>query len=188
MPKLLKKGIFKKLPLEDFSLAMNILDNELGKERVRNSDFLKKKFKEFPDYFIGLYLRNELMGVVCGFPREDYLLMSEIAVDSRFQRRKFGEMLVKEFEKIGFQKYTKIHAGALDKAIEFYKSLNYKPFLLVQFKKGDYAEKDFSNFEILAIRDYGFELKIKDCNLKELSKLRKIYPKANLQYIFTKIK
>ncbi len=178
----------KELPSEDFYLAMKILDNEIGKDRVRNSDFLKEKFKEFSDYFIGVYLGRELVGVVCGFPRENYLLMSEIAVDCRFQRRKFGERLVQEFEKIGFKKYNIIHVGALDKAIEFYKSLNYKPFLLVQFKKGIYNKKDFSNFEILTIRDYGFELKIKDCNLDELNRLREKYPKANLQYIFTKSK
>jgi len=178
----------KELPLEDFPLAMNILDNEIGKKRVRNSDFLKKKFRENSEYFIGIYLDDELVGVVCGFPREDYLLMSEIAIDCRFQRRKFGERLVQEFEKIGLKKYNKINAGALDRAIEFYKSLNYKPFLLIQFKKGTYHKDDFSDFEILAIRDYGIELKIKDCSLNELDRLRKIYPKASLQYIFTKTK
>lgn len=176
----------KKLPKKDFSLAMNILDNELGKERVRNSNFLKEKFKEFSDYFIGIYLDKELVGVVCGFPREDYLLISEIAVDCRFQKRKFGEKLVKEFEKIGFKKFNKIHVGALDNSIGFYKSLNYKPFLLVQFKKGVYYKKDFSDFEVLNIRDYGFELKVKDCSLSNLNRLRKKYPLANLQYIFVK--
>jgi len=178
----------KELSMEDFSLAMNILDNEIGKDRVRTFDFLKEKFKENPDYFIGIYLGGELVGVVCGFPREDYLLMSEIAVDRRFQGRIFGERLAKKFEKEGFKKYDKINVGALDGAIDFYKYLNYKPFLLVQFKKGIYSEKDFSDFEILAVKDYGFELKVNNCNLDELNKLRKIYPKASLQYIFTKSK
>ena len=178
----------KKLPLEDFYLAMNILDNEIGKDRVRNFDFLKKKFLEFSNYFIGIYLGKEIVGIVCGFPREDYLLMSELAVDCRFQRRKFGRGLVKEFDKIGFKKFNKINAGASDTAIEFYKSLGYKPFLLVQFEKGIYNKKDFSNFEILNIKEYGFELKIKECNINELNKLRKNYPKANLQYIFVKKK
>jgi len=177
----------KKLSPKDFSRAINILDNELGKKRVRSFDFLKEKFKKFSDYFIGAYIGNDLIGVVCGFPREDYLLMSEIAVDYRFQKRKIGERLVREFEKIGFKKYNKINAGALDRAIEFYKSLNYKPFLLVQFKKGVYNKKDFSDFEILTVRDYGFEIKVKNYNLKELNKLKKVYPKANLQYIFTKV-
>ncbi len=176
------------LPKEDFYLSMRILDNELGKNRVRDSNFLKEKFNENAEFFIGIYLGKELIGVVCGFPREDYLLMSEIAIDSRFQRRKFGEKLVEEFEKVAFKKYNKIHAGALDNAIEFYKSLNYKPFLLVQFENGVYNKNDFSNLEILRIMDYGIELSASNCNLKELKRLGKLYPKANLQYIFTKNK
>ena len=178
----------KKLPFGDFSKAMCILDNELEKNRVRESSFLKEKFKKIPDYFIGIYLGGKIVGVVCGFSREDYLLMSEIAVDCRFQRRKFGKKLVQAFEKIGFKKYNKINVGALDEAIEFYKFLNYKPFLLVQFKKGIYNKKDFSGFKILAIKDYGIELEADKCNINELTKLRKIYPKARFQYIFTKKK
>ncbi|MBU4069400.1 MAG: GNAT family N-acetyltransferase [Nanoarchaeota archaeon] len=176
------------LPKEDFYLAMSILDNELGKNRTRDSNFLKEKFKENTEFFIGIYLGEELIGVVCGFPREDYLLMSEIAIDSKFQRRKFGEKLVEEFEKVAFKKYNKIHVGALDNAIEFYKSLNYKPFLLVQFANGVYNKNDFSNFEVLRIRDYGIELNPSNCNLIELKRLSKLYPKAKLQYIFTKNK
>ena len=34
------------LPKEDFYLSMRILDNELGKNRVRDSNFLKEKFNE----------------------------------------------------------------------------------------------------------------------------------------------
>jgi len=176
------------LPKEDFYLAMNLLDNELGKNRARDSNFLEARFKENAEFFIGIYLGKELIGVVCGFPREDYLLMSEIAIDSRFQRRKFGEKLVKEFEKVAFKKYNKIHAGALDNAIEFYKSLNYKPFLLVQFENGVYNKNDFSSFKVLRILDYGIELNPRNCNLIELKELRKLYPKAKLQYIFTKRK
>ncbi len=176
------------LPKEDFYLAMSILDDELGKNRTRDSNFLKEKFNESAEFFIGLYLGEELIGVVCGFPREDYLLMSEIAIDSKFQRRKFGEKLVEEFEKVAFKKYNKIHVGALDNAIEFYKSLNYKSFLLVQFEKCIYNKDDFSNFEVLRIRDYGIELNLNNCNLIELKRLSKLYPKAKLQYIFTKNK
>lgn len=176
----------RSLSKEDFPKAMKLLDNELGKNRVRNSKFLKQKFEEFSEYFIGLYLDRELIGVICGFPRENYLLISEIAVDSRFQRRKFGERLVCEFEKIGFKKYPQINVGAFDNAISFYLSLKYIPFLLVQFEVGTYTESDFPNFEILAIRENGFELKVNECSFKELNRLRKIYSKANLQYIFTK--
>jgi GNAT superfamily N-acetyltransferase len=178
----------KTLSSQDFPSAMEILDNELGKNRVRSYDFLERKFKENSNYFIGIYIDNTLVGVIFGFPREDYLLMSEIAIDSRFQGRGFGEKLVKEFEKKGFEKYNKINAGALDDAIEFYKKIKYKPFLLVQFEKGTYTKEDFSEFKINSIKEYGIELDITKCNLIELNKLRKKYPKASLQYIFTKSK
>ena len=176
------------LPEKDFHLAMNILDDELRKNRVRDPGFLRKKFKENIEFFIGIYLAEQLVGVICGFPREDYLLMSEIAIDFRFQRRKFGERLVKEFERIAFRNYSRIHAGALDDAIEFYKSLNYKPFLLVQFEKGIYNKNDFLDFKVLKLCDNCVELEIKDCSIEELNKLRSLYPKASLQYIFVKTK
>lgn len=178
----------KQLPKEDLHLAINILDNELGKDRVRNYNFLKEKFTKYNKYFIGLYLNSELIGVICGFPRKDYLLMSEIAVDCRFQGREFGKRLVQEFEKKAFKKYNKIHVGSSDDAIEFYKSLNYTPFLLIQFRKNVYTKDDFSDFKILKIKDNYVELEIKKSNLTELKKLRKIYPKANLQYIFTRVR
>ncbi|MBU2576147.1 MAG: GNAT family N-acetyltransferase [Nanoarchaeota archaeon] len=176
----------RNIPFRDFYLAMKILDEELGAKRVRDSEFLKEKFKEFPEFFIGIYLDNELIGVICGFPRDGYLLISEIAVDCRFQRRKFGEMLMGKFEEIGFEKYDKINVGALDSSIEFYKSLDYKPFLLIQFEKEVYGREDFSDFEILRFCQRSVEIGIKDCSLRELNRLRKIYSKASLQYIFTK--
>jgi len=176
----------KELSPEDFHLGMKILDNELGAQRVRSSDFLMKKFKECSEFFIGAYLGDQLVGIICGFPREDYLLISEIAVDCRFQRRKFGEKLVKKFEKVGFREYKKINVGALDNSIEFYKSLDYKPFLIIQFKNGTYNIEDFADFEVIQFSKGCMELRIKECNLENLEKLRKIYSKANLQYIFTK--
>jgi len=44
---LLSKLELKQLEEKDFQKAMEILDNELGKERVRNSSFLFDKFKKF---------------------------------------------------------------------------------------------------------------------------------------------
>ncbi len=126
--------------------------------------------------------------MVCGFPREDYLLMSELAIDLRFQRRGFGKLLVSKFEMRGFKKYNQINVGALDGAINFYKSLNYSPFLLVQFENNEYSKKNFANFEVLSIKEGSVELKIEECSLEKLIELRKIFPKAHLQYIFVKKK
>lgn len=174
----------KTIPPEDFDSAMIILDNELGENRVRSKEFLKEKYKEFKEYFIGLYLDKELVGVICGFPREDYLLMSEIAIDFKFQKRGFGKLIAKRFEEVGFAKYNKIQVGADDDAVHFYKSLNYSPFLLVQFDKGTYSKEDFSGFKIKSVRDWGIELEVEICSIKEINELRKKYPKAYLQYIF----
>ena len=69
----------------EFQKAMEIRINEL-KEGFRNNSFLLQKFKEFPQFFIGVFLDNELIGIICGFPRDDYLLISELAIDSKFQR------------------------------------------------------------------------------------------------------
>ena len=170
----------------DFERAMNILDNELGKERVRDSAFLYKKFKKFPQFFIGIFLGKELVGVICGFPREDYLLISEIAVDLRFHGRGFGKRLVKTFEEEAKTKYNKINAGAQDKAIGFYESLGYKPFLLIQFKKKDYPMNEFEDLKIIKSCPGVIEAEVKSYGIKMLEKLRKKYPKANFQYIFTK--
>jgi len=171
---------------KNFERAMNILDNELGKERVRDSIFLHNKFKEFPQFFIGIFLGKDLVGVICGFPREDYLLISEIAVDSRFHGRGFGKRLVKTFEERAKIKYNKINVGAQDKVIDFYDSLGYKPFLLIQFKKEDHPLSEFKYLKIIKSSPGIIEAEVKNCNIKILEKLRKKYPKANFQYIFTK--
>jgi len=188
--KLLLELKIKTLTEKDFMYAMNILDEELGKSRVRDSSFLHNKFKEFSQFFIGLFLDNELIGVICGFPREDYLLISEIAIDSRFQGRGFGKRLILEFERIAKDSYKKINAGAQDNVIGFYDSLGYNPFLLIQFKQGEYNLEDFSEFKILSNKKYedsvALEIEIKEFRLEILNNLRKKYPKAYFQYIFTK--
>jgi len=184
--KLLSELKLESLNKKDFSKAMEILDNELGEERVRDTTFLYKKFKKFPQFFLGIFLDKELKGIICGFPRENYLLISEIAIDSRFKGRGFGKMLIQAFEKVAKGKYSQINVGAQDEVIDFYKNIHYKPFLLVQFEKEEYSPKDFKNFKILNYNKSMIEIKIKNCDLKVLKRLREKYPKANFQYIFTK--
>ena len=60
---------------------------------------MSKKFKKFPEFFIGMFLDEKIIGVIGGFPRGDYLLMSELAVDSKFQGKSLGKKLVKHFDK-----------------------------------------------------------------------------------------
>jgi|TARA_Y100000310_G_C20653670_1_gene800837 GNAT superfamily N-acetyltransferase len=189
--KLLSELKIKHLSKKDFSKAIKILDNELGKERVRSNKFLFNKFKEFPQFFIGIFLDKEIIGVICGFPREDYLLISEISIDLKFHKRGFGKILIKKFEDVAKkEKYNKINVGAEDNAINFYSFLDYKPFLLVQYKKGDYVLENFSELNILKKSEDKnqkvLEVKVNDFNLNLLKKFRERYPKAWFQYIFTK--
>jgi len=187
--KLLSKLEFKRIKSKEFGNLIKILDNELGKERVRDVKFLYQKLKEFPEFFIGVFLDEEIVGIICGFPKEDYLLISEIAIDKRFQKRGFGKLLVKEFEKIAKEKeYSTINVGANDKAIKFYSSLKYKSFLLVQYERGVYSPEEFK-LPILRKGNHKedfVELKIKRFSIKILGNLRKKFPKAHFQYIFTK--
>ncbi len=180
----------RRIKPKEFNKAIKILDNELGKKRIRSKNYLSKKFKKFPEFFIGIFFDKKIVGVIGGFPREDYLLMSELAVDSKFQGKSFGKKLVEQFEKIAKERYNQIRVGAEDKVLGFYFALGYKPFLLIQFKPKDYSYEDFNKFKI--IRKYEFnkyktiETKITKYNLGLLNKLRKKYPKAYFQYIFTK--
>lgn len=190
--KLLSNLEIRQIKPKDFDDAIKILDEELGRERVRDKKFLFEKFKEYPKLFIGIFLDKEIIGVICGFPRENYLLISELAVNSKFQKRGFGKRLVEYFEQIARRKYDKINVGAKNSAIGFYESLpEYKPILLIQFQKKSYSEKDFDNVDIIKKYDFdennkAIEIKVETIDLKYLEQLRKKYPKAWFQYIFTK--
>jgi ribosomal protein S18 acetylase RimI-like enzyme len=190
--KLLSNLEIRQITPKEFDYAMDIFDEELGKDRGIKREFLHKKFKEIPKFFIGIFLGDRLIGAICGFPREDYLPISKIAIISRFQNRNFGRKLVERFEEIARKQYDKINVGAEDRAIGFYESLpRYKPFLLIQFEKKNYSDENFNKFDIIKKYDFdknnrAIEVKIKKVDLKYLEKLRKKYPKAWFQYIFTK--
>ncbi|MHA1381955.1 MAG: hypothetical protein ACTSRG_26590, partial [Candidatus Helarchaeota archaeon] len=60
----------------------------------------------------------------------------------------------------------------------------------IQYKKGDYSLDSFRNINILKNNDCNnmimLECEISRLNLNFLDRLRKKYPKAYFQYIFTK--
>ncbi len=172
----------KQIDKKDFNEAMKILDEELGVGRVRDANFLKNKFKEFPEFFIGAFLDDQLIGIICGFPREDYLLLSELAVDSRFNGRGLGRKLVEAFEKAN-DKYRIINAGAVDFAVGFYSSMEYKPFLLIQ----NITNENLDEFEIIEKREEFAKIRITDFSKNTLENLRRKYPSLSFQYIFQKI-
>lgn len=174
---------------EEFENLAKILDEELGKERVRNKELIREKFRMYPELFIGVFLGKDLIGAICGFPREDYLLLSEIAVLLRFQGRGYGKMLIEYFENAAKGKYSRINAGAEDNAIGFYEKLGYRPFLLIQFEEGSYSKEDFSRFNIK--REYTLngetEIEVETGEVPlPLDSLKSEYPNAWFQYIFTK--
>jgi hypothetical protein len=190
--KLLSELKIRSLKEADFKEGMALLDNTLENNRVRDSNFLYDKFRKYPQFFIGIFLDKKIIGLICGFPREDYLLVSEIAIDSRFQRRSFGDRLLKEFEKRAIGKYKRINIGACDNSLGFYEKQGYNPFLLIQFKKRNY---DLSNFENLIDSEskfkefedfYMIEIHRIEVSINKITALRDKYPDASFQYIFTK--
>ncbi len=188
--KLLSKLSLRRLKKDELIKSFKILDTEINK-RPRDNKFLIEKYSKFPQFFIGLFLDKEIIGVIFGFPREDYLLISEIAVDSKFKNRGFGKKLVNMFEAVAKGKYNQINVGARDDAINFYLSLNYNPILLIQYKKNDYPISDFKRFNILNKKEDKnnyiiLEIKAKEVSKNFLKRLRKKYPRAHIQYIFTK--
>jgi len=186
----MKRLEIRQLEKNEFDEAMKILDKEL-KNRPRDNNFLLEKFEKYPKYFIGAFLDKEIVGIICGYPREDYLLLSEIAVDSGFQRRGLGTMLVREFER-NSGGYRKIKVGVTDNAVDFYKSLGYNNFLQVQYKKGCYSDEEFKELNITKESEDTtykmLEVKKDKCDEGQLVKLREKCPNAFFQYIFIRDK
>jgi len=185
--RLLSNLEIKTLSKKDFKEGLKILDKELGKNRVRNEKFLLEKFKKYHQFFAGIFLDNELIGVIFGFPREDYFLISEIAVDGRFRRRGFGKKLVQFFEEtVRKEGYSKINVGSEDDSIGFYLSLKYKPFLLIQFEDHGSLEKRLRDLKIINSSKGIIEANVEKADIRKIKELRKKFPNANFQYIFTK--
>lgn len=194
--KMLSKLSFKQIKSDNFKQADSFMEKYLYKgKRPRDYEFLLTKLKENPSLFIGLYLGSEIIGAIQGFPRDCYILLSEIAVDKRFRKRGFGSMLIKEFEKNAKRyNYPFIKAGAEDTAIEFYSANRFMPSLFFQVKE----EKEKSiirllekeNYKIIAITHVnnitGIEIAIGNCNILKLKKLRKLLNPLSAQFLFTK--
>lgn len=176
----------KSLNQKNYSKAYKLLDKNL--KLTRTKKFLVEKLKEYPQFFKGLYLDNELIGVIQGFPREDYILLSEIAVDERFRNRGFGHLLVKEFEK---NVHGKIKVGAQENAVNFYKSLGYQPSIFIQVKKKNWDLSKLKGYRIIYQISFeniiGFEIECKEVNLDLLDQLNKKFNPISVQYLFTKV-
>ena len=176
----------KPLYLKPYFQVYKFLQNNL--HLVRTEEFLKEKLKEFPQYFKGLYLDDKLIGVIQGYPRDDYILISEIAIDQKFRKKGYGSKLVKAFEKEIHNK--KIKVGAQDNSISFYKSLNFKPSIFMQFKKENFNQNILKDYKILYQKEYagllGIEIEIKKISLNQINKFKDRLKPYSIQYLFTK--
>lgn len=194
--KLLSEISFKQISSNNFKVADEFMEKHLYKgKRVRPYEFLLEKLKENPSLFIALYLDKEIIGVVQGFPRDNYLLVSEIAVDIRFHGRKFGSKLLQEFEKNATKMGHKtIKLGARDDATNFYLSNGYSPSLFIQvpinqeetmIKKLNQEKEDIKN--VSHVNNLaGIEIAVKNCNQQLLSRVNKEFKPTSAQFLFTK--
>ncbi|MDP1695100.1 MAG: GNAT family N-acetyltransferase [Candidatus Woesearchaeota archaeon] len=184
------------IPSEAFQQTDRFMEQQLyhGK-RPRTYEFLLEKCKENPTLFLGLYLDDELIGVIQGFPRDDYLLMSELAVDTRFRKRSFGAQLVKAFETNAKKlNYTKIKLGAEDTATLFYYSLGYKPSLFLQVPEKKQEEvinklkKDKQEILGISLVNHlaGIELVVDSLDQTKLASLKKQFSPVSAQFLFSK--
>lgn len=174
------------IQIKDYFRVYIFLDKNL--KLTRTKEFLTKKLKIFPQYFKGLYLDGELIGAIQGFPREDYILISEIAIDERFRNRGFGHLLIKAFEK-EIKTKEKIKVGAQDGTVNFYKSIGYQPSIFMQVKKENFDKNQFKGYKVIYQKEYdgiiGFEIVCKEVNLNLLNRLKKKFNPLSVQYLFS---
>jgi len=196
--KLLAELTVRAISTEEYPSADALLEKQLYQhlsngKRPRSYDFLLDKLNKNPELFLGLYLDSELIGVIQGFPRDDYLLLSEIAVDIRFRSRGFGSLLIQSFENTAkILGYKKIKLGAQDYATNLYLKNHYTPSLFIQVKE-DQKEaviNTFSKEDIIDISSYdsiiGIELKVDAIDIEYLHDIEKKFRPISIQYLFTK--
>ncbi|MBI4450738.1 GNAT family N-acetyltransferase, partial [Candidatus Woesearchaeota archaeon] len=154
--------------------------------------FLRQKLMENPGLFIALTLDGEIIGVVQGFPRDDYLLLSEMAVDARFRGRGFGRRLLREFETVARLKgFTKIKLGAVDDAAKFYLAQGYTPSIFVQVEEAreHAAVQLLGKDRVVAISHSnglsGIELRTSKCDVTLLREIEQLVKPVSCQFLFT---
>jgi GNAT superfamily N-acetyltransferase len=109
----------------EFNDAFDIVNKELKLYRTKR--FIRARFYVYHKLFFGIFIDNKIVGAVFGFPREDYLLLSEIAIRPQFQNRGFGKKLIEAFEKIGIKYgFKEIRLGCEKDKVGFYKKSGFK--------------------------------------------------------------
>lgn len=192
--------IIKPLVSAEYKSAYSFIQKTLFSNKdilqPRTYSFLLSQLKKHNSFFLGAYVGKELAGIIQGFPRDDYLLLSEFAVAQKFRGRNFGRLLVKAFEKQAVKAgFKTIKLGAQEEAIDFYKRLGYAPSILVQVKKSDCKNKLvglLKKYKQESVKENKgvllIELKCfaKNTPVSLLNKLKKEFGAFSTQYLFTK--
>jgi len=181
----LKPLYLKEIKTKNYKKVYNFLKENIPLKR--SYAFLLNKLKNNPKFFMGLYLDEELIGVIQGFHRDDYTLLSEIAVDLRFRGRGFGSKLLHAFEK---KVKGKLKVGALDDVIHFYEKCGYSKSIQIQipWKLFQKMKNAIKHIKILSLKKIN-NLAIMEISIKDKHKLLKLVLSASIvskQYIFTK--
>lgn len=125
--------VLKKLTIEDYEKIVSLW-KEAGlpfKPKGRDSkEAIKRQMEENPEFFLGAFMDDELVGVVIGsYDGRMKGWINRLAVSPRFRGRGIAKMLVCEMERILSSKGAKIFCVLVEKpnpaSINLFKKLGY---------------------------------------------------------------
>jgi len=154
----------------------------------RSMEYIKEVYSKNPDFFIGAYWGDLLIGALFSYPGFDKreVLLGEIAVLKKFRRRGVGSSMVRRLESICKQNNIRRIYGATTTAKEFYAKLGFSIKLHVSSKKkldaslSKYVENEWQS-------DGFYYYIISGENLDSIANLIQEYASdAYIQYLFEK--
>jgi len=144
---------------------------QIFKEDI-NLNTLMEKHQRYPSLFIGCFHRDEIIGIVFGWPDPEILVVKAIAVLESYRRKGIGTALLRSFENAamgeGFDNFV---LGAAWEAVPFYIHYGLKCFANVQIKPDEIPwnklQRLRSKYDVIAAVVFGtstmFELIPKLC-------------------------
>lgn len=182
----------KKLPEKDLDEAY-ALDKKYVHEDSTLDEF-KKFYQENPKLYVGCYEEGELIGLVYGSTKEDFVILNSIAVRGDYWRKGIGSKLLKKFEEqVKKLNATKISVVAAEGWVEnFYLKNGFELVaFFVQIKKNK-LPKDYKKFGYKIVKEKeDMDKKILFIETKELSTkdretIRKKFNAEQVNYLFEK--
>lgn len=181
---------------EMYDFVAKILD--LKNDHIRNLDFYKNVFYQYPEYLIYTEEDTKLSGVLLATPQdENSLLIGELAVSDESRGSGIGSLLLDKIEKVALGNGKKsILLGARDIAEKFYLKHKYKPLLFIQLEGGNRL-KELEKFVKQYAPGYEITWKSKDNTFSKIiidtktidktlqGKANKLN-KSHTQYLFSK--